>query len=69
MPRKTKAAKVILTLQAGRRREVANTDPVIDGDERALISYLRRIGVKSTTHSIPALARLVVSFLRHRKRH
>jgi len=69
MPRKTKAAQVIEKLLPGLRREESNTDPVIDGDERALINYLRRVGLKSTTHNIPALARLVVGFLRHRKRH
>lgn len=69
MPRKPRALPITPQLIKTLRKERTGTDPVIDGDERALTNYLRRAGVTCTTHSRPALAKLVVDFLRHRKRH
>jgi len=69
MPRKPKATKITPHLAQGLRDERTNTDPVIDGDVRALTNFLRRAGVECQSHSLPALAKLIVPFMAHRKRH
>ncbi|MGE3476120.1 MAG: hypothetical protein AB7H70_09980 [Rhodospirillaceae bacterium] len=70
MPRKSKiATDVIPKLERGLRKESTGTEPVIDGEELALTRFLRKSGVDCTTHSKPALAKLIVAFLRHRRRH
>ncbi|MGE3335443.1 MAG: hypothetical protein AB7I36_17500 [Rhodospirillaceae bacterium] len=70
MPRRSKiATEVIPKLEKGLKKERTNIDPVIDGEELALTRFLRKSGVESETHSKPALAKLIVEFLRHRKRH
>lgn len=70
MPRKSKIDRdVIPQLEKALRKERTNVDPVIDGEEVALTRFLRRSGVDCTTHSKAALARLIVAFLRQRKRH
>ncbi len=43
MPRKSKAvAEVTPKLERGLKKERTNTDPVIDGEERALANFFRR---------------------------
>ena len=69
MPRKPKTDEIAETLGKVLREERASAEPVIDGEELALTRFLRRSGVECTTHSKPALARLIVEFLRHRRRH
>ena len=70
MPRKSKIeTEVIPKLKQRLRRESTNTDPVIDGEELALTRFLRRSGIECSSHSKPALARMIVAFLRQRRRH
>jgi hypothetical protein len=69
MPRKPKAPEITPNLVKVLRQERTNTELVIDGEDLALTRFLRRSGVECMTHSKPALARLIVDFLRHRKRH
>jgi len=70
MPRKSKAvAEVTPKLEKGLRKERTNTDPVIDGEERALANFFRREEVACTSHSLPALSKIICQFLRDRKRH
>jgi hypothetical protein len=70
MPRKSKFEREnIPKLEKSLKKERTNVDPVIDGEELALTRFLRKSGVDCTTHSKPALAKLIVEFLRHRRRH
>jgi hypothetical protein len=69
MPRKPKTEQIAENLAKTLRKENASVEPVIDGEELALTRFLRKSGVECTTHSKPALARLICEFLRHRKRH
>jgi len=69
MPRKPKPPEITPHLVRALREERTSVTPVIDGEELALTRFLRRSGVECTTHSKPALARLICEFLRHRKRH
>lgn len=70
MPRKSKAlTETLHKLERGLKKESTGVEPVIDGEELALLRFLRRSKVECTTHSKPALAKLIVEFLRHRKRH
>ena len=69
MPRKPKDPVFAPKLVKALRKENAGTVPVIDGEEVALTRFLRRSGIACTSHSKPALAKLIVDFLRHRRRH
>jgi hypothetical protein len=69
MPRKPKPPELTPKLLQGLREERSSAEPVIDGEELALTRFLRKSGVECTSHSKPALAKLIVEFLRHRKRH
>jgi hypothetical protein len=69
MPRKPKTPEITPNLVRALREERNSVTPVIDGEELALTRFLRRSGVECTSHSKPALARLICEFLRHRKRH
>jgi hypothetical protein len=69
MARKPKSPGIAPKLVRALRQETMGTAPVIDGEELALTRFLRRAGVVCTSHSKPALARLIVDFLRHRRRH
>ncbi|MGE4064804.1 MAG: hypothetical protein AB7E79_15680 [Rhodospirillaceae bacterium] len=69
MPRKPKPLEITPKLVQVLKAEKTSVEPVIDGEELALTRFLRRSGVECTSHSKPALARLIVDFLRHRRRH
>ncbi len=69
MPRKPKSLDIAPNLVRELKQERTSVAPVIDGEELALTRFLRKSGVECTTHSKPALAKLIVEFLRHRKRH
>lgn len=69
MPRKSKALDIAPPLVRELKQEQTSTAPVIDGEELALTRFLRRSKVECTSHTKPALAKLIVEFLRHRRRH
>jgi hypothetical protein len=56
-------------LVRGKRSEQTDVTPMIDPDVKALINFMRREEIVCSSHSNPELAKMVVNFLTHRKRH